>query len=138
MSNYPEQIDTNKELYEVHDNLRLVLAEDYNPGDTSIIVEDSDFIGLFPQEGIITLTEQFSDNEYKALSFFYSGISGNTIGNLELLPGFIDSFKPKQFTNITQNVMAEHHNAIKDAILAIESFAGIKMYVVKSISENLS
>ena len=37
-SNFPSTIDTDTELYSVSDGLRVRLAEDYNPGDTSITI----------------------------------------------------------------------------------------------------
>ena len=39
-SNYPTALDTNQNLYQVNDALRVVLAEDYNPGDTTITISD--------------------------------------------------------------------------------------------------
>jgi hypothetical protein len=132
LSNYPTSIDTGNELYTVHDSLRLKLAEDYEPGDTFITVEPNPTImALFPTTGIITLTEQCSEAELRAISFFYSGTTATTFTGLQLLPTFVDVAKPKRLTDVTQNVMAEHHNALKDALIAIEKFAGIKGEISK-------
>ena len=126
-SNYPVNYDTNSNLYQVRDGLRVVLAEDYNPGDTSItVLADETTMRLFSNTGIITLTEQCSDIEFRALSFSYTSRTLTTFDGLTLLSGFIDSVKPKNRTNVTQNVMAEHHNAIKDALIASQLFAGKK------------
>ena len=126
-SNYPEKIDTNDNLFQVHDALRMQLSEDYVPGDTSITVyENNTIMNQFDSTGIITLTEQCSDAELRAISFYYGSKTDITFDELELLPGFVDSAKPKNITNVTQNVMAQHHNAIKDAVIAIENMAGKK------------
>ena len=70
--NYPQSIDTDQNLFHVSDSLRVSLAEDYNPGDISIsIVGDENVIRTFDSTGIITLTEQCSEPELRALSFYY-------------------------------------------------------------------
>lgn len=124
---YPEQLDTDNNLFEVHDSLRVILAEDYSPGDTSITILDEDGVmGTFPNTGIITLTEQCSNIEDRAISFFYTSKTSTSFNGLEILPEFEDVPKFKLVTNITQNVMSRHHNHIKDAIIAIEEFLGVK------------
>lgn len=126
-SDYPEALDTDQNLYETHDSLRVVLAEDYTPGDTTIsIVGDEETIRRFPFTGIITLTEQCSEPELRAVSFYYGSRTLESFDDLEILSGFTDITKPKQITNVTQNVMARHHNSLKDAVIAIEEFVGIK------------
>jgi len=128
-SNYPEAFDTEDNLYLVHDGLRIVLSDDYTPGDTSITVQDDDdgtIMATFPDTGLITLTEQQSDIDERAISFYYSSKTDTTFDGLILLPGFDDVAKPKTITNVTQNVMASHHNAIKDAVIAIQEFVGIE------------
>jgi len=126
-SNYPNILDTNQNLYLVHDALRVVLADDYTPGDTTITVSDPHgVITRFPPTGIITLTEQCSDISVRAISFTYSGVDTTNLifQNLVLLSGFTDVSKPKRLTDVTLNVVADHHNSLKDALIAIEEFAG--------------
>lgn len=126
-TNYPEALDTDDNLFVVRDSLRVRLNADYAPGDTSITVFDEDGVmPLFPPSGLITLTEQCSDIEDRAISFFYGSKTNTTFDELELLPGFEDVPKYKSITNVTQNVMARHHNHIKDAAIAIERFLGVK------------
>jgi PKD repeat protein len=127
LSNFPIAIDTEFNLYEVHDGLRVKLAEDYSLGDTSItIYDENNVMSTFPDTGIITLTEQCSDVDLRALSFTYCSKTDTSFDGLIILDGFIDNAKPKTLTNVTLNVMAAHHNAIKDAIIAVEDFVGIK------------
>lgn len=121
---FPNAIDTDDNLFLVHDALRVRLVEDYHPGDTSIIVEGE--TTLFPPTGFITLTDQCNDLDHRALTFYYASRTRTTFDGLELLVGFKDAVKPKRLTNVTQNVMAQHHNHIKDALIAIEEFIGVK------------
>lgn len=125
MSNFPESLDTDQNLYLVHDALRVRLAENYSPGDTSITV-DADPTSTFPPTGIITLTEQCSQFDSRAISFSYSGMTSDSFTGLELLSNFTDMAKPKRITYVTMNVMAEHHEALKDALINIEHMAGKK------------
>jgi PKD repeat protein len=126
---YPDLLDSDTNLFAVHDSLRMKLIEDYNPGDTKITVS-SDFLtsSRMPESGLITLTEQCSDLDKRAISFFYNGWDETTgvISNLELLPTFVDVIKPKNITNVTVNVMAMHHNHLKNALIALQEFCGIQ------------
>ena len=126
---YPDNLDSNTNLFEVHDSLRMKLAEDYNPGDTSIKVESDLVVSTkIPTTGLITLTEQCSDIDKRAISFYYSGWDPVTgiISGLEKLPEFEDVLKQKTITNVTVNVMAMHHNYLKNALMAIQKFCGKK------------
>lgn len=124
LSNFPTSFDTNTNLYLVHDELRTTLADDYNPGDTSITVSDNPISLNFPPNGIITLTEQCSPVAQRAISFTYKGMTTTTFTGLTLLPEFTDVAKPANFTDVTMNVVAPHHDALKDGLIAIESTAG--------------
>ncbi len=130
VSNFPTTLDSDANLHTVHDGLRLRLGEDYTPGDTSITIEaseDGSFImAKFPTSGFITLTDQCSDIKKRALSFHYGSRTATAFADLTLDVGFTDVAKSKKITNILQNVMAIHHNALKDAIIAIEEFVGVK------------
>ncbi|RDJ35641.1 MAG: PKD domain-containing protein [Crenarchaeota archaeon] len=130
-SNYPTEIDSDQNLFLVHDSLRVVLAENYDPNDSVLAnrtkITVSGDISRFPDTGIITLTEQYSEVEDRAISFYYTSKTTNTFEGLIALPGFDnDTVKTKGLTNVTQNVMAEHHNAIKNAVIAVETFVGVK------------
>lgn len=128
-SNFPTDFDTNDNLFEVHDGIRFVLAEDYNPGDTTItVVPDPEVALRMPLTGLITLTEQCSDIDKRAVSFYYSAFDPDTytISGLEILSGFEDIKKPKTITNVTMNVMARHHGHLKEALKAIQDFCGVE------------
>ena len=128
-SNFPTAFDDNTNLYVVHDALRLRLLEDYNPGDTSIVCEDNRSVAdIMPPNGIITLTEQCSELEHRAISFHYNSFNPVTMtfSSLDLLDEFDDVQKPKRITNVTINVVADHHNNIKNSLINIETFIGVK------------
>lgn len=124
-SEYPNKFDTDDNLFLVHDFLRVRLLEDYNPGDKSILIEgDEEIINRFPPTGIITLTEQCSDIDKRAISLYYASKTSSSFDGLEILPEFTDVIKPKKITNVTMNVLDKHHNHLKDALIAIQKFLG--------------
>lgn len=128
-SNYPTAFDNDVNLHLVHDGLRLQLAEDYQPGDDSITVKgDATTFANWPATGILTLTEQCSEIETRAISFSYSAIDIETgvISGLVIEPEFVDGVKAKNITNVTINVTAKHHNNLKDALIATQTFIGRK------------
>ena len=131
---YPDQLDTTTNLYTVKDSAYLKLSIDYNPGDKEIVVEyDLEKTGLFPTTGIISLVEQCSDPKNRAISFYYTSFANNIFSGLTILDGFEDiEIKPKEVTVVVMNVMAEHHNALKNALIAIEKFAGARIPERKS------
>ena len=88
-SNFPTSYDTEANLFLVHDGLRVRLLEDYSPGNTTILIEgDADVIAQFPTSGLITLTEQVSDIDERAISFYYSSRTDTSFNGLEILSGF--------------------------------------------------
>ena len=118
---YPEKLDTDTNLFLVKDSLRLALLNDYNPNDKIIYANATpEDMALFPDSGIITLTEQCSDLEERAISFYYGSKDNNnqTFSNLQLLDNFPDVKKIAKATNITLNVVSQHHNNLKDALNA--------------------
>ena len=126
---FPEQYDSDLSLFAVQDALRVRLLEDYNPGDGNILVEgDSAIMARFPDTGVITLTEQCSDIDLRALSFHYTSRTTTSFDGLELLPEFssIDSIKRKRITNVTMNVVAMHHNNLKDSLISVQENLGTK------------
>lgn len=126
---YPEAFDNDENLYLVHDSIRLRLREDFNPGDTVIKGFGDAFVtSRMPSSGRITLTEQCSELDTRAVSYHYTTFDSNNVefSGLTVLPGFTEITKPKNVTNITINVMADDHNNIKDALIAVQEFAGVK------------
>jgi hypothetical protein len=52
---------------------------------------------------------------------------------LELLNGFIDTAKPKDFTNVVLNVVSQHHNVLKDAVILIQEYLELKTQAMKNL-----
>jgi PKD repeat protein len=127
MSNYPATFDTNNNLYLVRDALKIPLGADHHPGQ-NLIIADGD-ISKFPPNGIITLIDQDSPAHERAVSFHYNHRTNREFLDLELLGNSIDCFKPKKLTVITMQVMSDHREALKDAIMSIEKFLGPKHIV---------
>lgn len=127
--NFPNSFDSDLNLYLVHNCLRLRLAEDYQVGDTEIQATGDPFIvNRIPATGIITLTEQCSEIDKRATSFHYGSFNRTDMvfSDLDILDGFEDVPKPKRVTNITLNVVAPHHNNIKNSLIAIQEFCGVE------------
>lgn len=128
-SDFPKSFDDDKNLFLVHDALRVRLLEDYSPGDVSIIVEgDESVMSRFPPSGLITLTEQCEEIDKRALSFYYNSKTSTSFDELEILEEFkdIDVAKPKKATNVTMNVIDRHHNHLKDALISTQYFLGTR------------
>lgn len=126
---FPVALDTSTNLYNVADALSLPLARDYTPGDTTVFVApDPVIMAQFPDTGIITLTENCSPTEYRAVSFYYAAKDNInfTFTNLTVLDETPDVTEKKAgVTKVSMNVTAQHHNAIKNAALSIEGYLGV-------------
>lgn len=131
-SHYPEKFDNDENLYLVKDALKVPLGFDYHPGAASILVDGD--ITRFPPSGIITLVDQHSSPKERAVSLYYSSRNNREFLGLELLPDSIDAPKPKKVTFVTLQAMANHREALKDAILAIEKFLGKKHDLSEGVS----
>lgn len=123
---FPNNYDNDRTLFLVKDSLRTYLGQDYLPGDK--VIYASEDISNFPETGIITVLDQ----QNKATSFYYSGISNNYFYGLELLEDSIDEFKSKDTSIITQQVMSNHREVIKNSIIEIEKTIGMS----KDINKN--
>lgn len=123
-SKYPKELDDDTNLYLVHDALQVPLGFDYYPGQTTIVADGD--ISKFPPSGIITLLDQCSAPKERAISFHYGSRTSREFLELSLLEDSIDCIKPKKITNITLQAMADHREALKDSIIAIEKFLGKK------------
>ena len=123
-SNYPNQFDNDENLYLVYDALKIPLGIDYYPGNDSVLADGD--ISKFPPSGIITLVDQHNSPRERAISLYYESRTNREFKNLNLLSDSIDCFKPKKITYITLQAMANHREALKDAIISIEEFLGTK------------
>lgn len=128
---FPTAFDSDENLYLVHDALKIPLGFDYYPGHTNILADGD--ISKFPPSGIITLVDQHSSPKERAVSLHYGSRTNREFTELELLSDSIDCMKPKKITYITLQAMANHREALKDAIIAIENFLGKKHEVEEGL-----
>ena len=114
LSVFPEAIDSEDDLYEARNNAETLLTQSITYNGNYLVVENA---SGFPDKGLLTVGEELVYYDEKATGIFK-----------ELKRGFAGSRQNGWpiGTKISNAVMAEHHNAIKDAILNVESFIGIK------------
>jgi PKD repeat protein len=131
LSLFPQAIDSWEQLYEAK-NLSITKTSQYlSYAGEIIIVENTD---SFPDKGILKL----SLPNYVGLNselIYYNAKTSNTF--YELIRGFCsprqDQYPTAHIqsewpisTKVEAGVMAEHHNAVKDAIYNMETYLGVK------------
>ena len=120
LSLYPEAVDNKDSLYEVRNNATTVLKQSVGYSAKKIIVEDA---SGFPPQGLIRITNnKINSGEL----IYYANRTGNTFNNL--VRGFAGSRQDlwNLGSSVTNSVSAEHHNAVKDAIIKTEINLGLK------------
>lgn len=112
LSVFPQAIDSTNELYEAKNNAETTLSRSLTYSADFVVVEDN---SSFPSKGLIRIDDE--------LIYYSTKTSGIFKG---LKRGFAGSKQQshKSGTKISHGVMAEHHNACKDAILNIQSYLG--------------
>jgi PKD repeat protein len=123
LSVFPTELDTKETLYEVSNNAVVPLKQTLTHSGKVIIVEDT---SLFPDNGIVRIGSAPGEpGPYEMI--YYSYKTGNTFR--DLIRGFAGSkhgFWTASNSYVSNSVDAEHHNAIKDAIINIQTDLGIK------------
>jgi len=121
LSLYPTVKDTKASLYEAKNLSITSLRQSLTFNSKFVIVEDT---SAFPANGIIHVGK--NPGEAGAGELIYYGKKTTTVFK-DLIRGFAtskQSYWPAG-APVTSGVMAEHHNAVKDAILKIERNLGI-------------
>lgn len=120
LSIFPEALDSKDTLYEAKNNAVTVLKQTLTFSSQSVIVDDA---SAFPSKGLIRVgPPPGKPGNYELI---YYGQRSNSIFS-KLVRGFAGSIRT-QFSSgasVSNAVMAEHHNAIKDAILNIQAKLG--------------
>lgn len=116
LSVFPEAQDSKETLYEAKNNAETVLTQSLSYNGKYIIVENNDG---FPDQGLIKVGSGEGELVYYALK-----AKGVFKG---LIRGFAGSRQNPwpAGSSVGNAVMAEHHNAIKDAIIQIEKNIGV-------------
>lgn len=123
LSIYPEAIDDKEILYEATNNSWIVLKQTLSYSSNVIIVEDTTG---FPNKGILRVGPPPGDSgTYEMI--YYDLKTSNTFTTLKR--GFAGSRQNVWYAGkayVSNAVAAEHHNAIKDALINIEQNLGTK------------
>jgi len=113
LSIFPEAIDTKSTLYEVRNDAQTFLTQTVTYSGKFLVVNDA---SAFPPEGLIRVGTEL---------MYYRSRTNTVFNNLKR--GFAGSRRDGWTTGtiVGNAVMAETHNALKDAILNIEKDLGI-------------
>ena len=123
LSLYPEAIDDKEVLYEATNNSWIVLKQTLSYSSNVIIVEDTTG---FPAKGILRIGPPPGESGIYEM-IYYNSKTNNTFTDLKR--GFSGSRQNVWYAGkayVSNAVAAEHHNAIKDALIKIEQNLGIK------------
>lgn len=121
LSVFPEALDDKEILYQPTNNAETVLVAGLSFNGRNIIVADA---SKFPSNGTLRLSEKNGNGNYELI--FY-GKRTNTVFS-DLQRAYAGSIQNTWLsgTIVGNAVDAEHHNALKDAIINIETKLGLK------------
>jgi PKD repeat protein len=121
LSIYPIALDDKTILYDARNNAEVKLKQSLTYTGKHIVVDDAT---MFPENGLIRLGPK--SGEQGNAELIYYGKRTNSVFS-DLIRGFAGSRQSTwsaSTTFVAASVMAEHHNAIKDAIINIEKRLG--------------
>jgi len=123
LSIYPEAIDNKSTLHEAKNNAKTKLKQTLTFNTKIIIVDSTEG---FPDEGLLRIGhDEGIAGEYELVS--YTLKTENTFRSVKR--GFGGSKQNTWYVGdiyVTAAVMAEHHNAVKDAVIQIEQNLGLE------------
>lgn len=123
LSLFPETLDDFDSLYRATNNSKIPLKQSLTFSGARIIVEDT---SGFPSTGILRVGPDIGvAGDYEMI--FYGRKTNNTFENLQR--GFAGSVHRNWSTTgifVSNAVLAEHHNAIKDALINMEINCGVR------------
>jgi PKD repeat protein len=121
LSLFPEAIDDKDSLYEVRNNAQTLLKQSLTYSAKNIVVEDA---SIFPPQGLLRIGPPAGEEGLAEI--IYYGSRTNTVFT-DTIRGFVGS-RQNQWnagSHVLNAVAAEVHNAIKDAIINIETYVGV-------------
>ena len=125
LSLFPEALDDFESLYRATNNSKIPLKQTLTFNSKRIIVDDT---SAFPPSGILRVGPDVGViGEYEMV--YYHSKTSNTFENL--IRAFAGSKQRKwsaQESFVSNAVVAEHHNAIKDALINMETNCGVKEF----------
>lgn len=123
LSLYPEALDDKDSLFEAANNAVSLLKQTLTYNGKSIVVEDT---SAFPEKGELRIGPLPGESGNYEL-VYYGKKTKNTFQNLKR--GFAGSRQTRWLARkawVSNAVFAEHHNAVKDAVINIEQNVGVK------------
>lgn len=133
LSVYPEARDNKSILYEATNNAETVLKQSLSYAGKYVIVDSTD---QFPDSGLLRVGSP-PGKPGSAELIFYARKTSTTFQGL--VRGFAGS-RTNQWPSgswVTSGVMAEHHNAVKDAILQLQRFLGVRSFPEENSLNNI-
>jgi len=124
LSIYPQALDDTETLYEARNNAETTLKQSMTYNARNIVVEDA---AAFPPNGLVRVGPKGGVPGMAEL-VYYGKKNGNIFG--DLIRGFAGSRQNQWGAGayVSNAVMAEHHNALKDALLNIERNIGSRVF----------
>lgn len=123
LSIFPEALDDEEILYEAVNNAETMLKQTLSYNGKVIIVDDT---SGFTAKGQIRLGPPPGEAGMFEL-VYYNNKTTNTFQDLKrAFSGSIQNVWPATTTHVTNAVVADHHNGIRDAIINIEEDLGIE------------
>ncbi len=118
LSIFPQMVDSKATLFDARNSAEATLRHSITPSSKYIIVDNA---SAFPDNGILRITD---GNAWE--SIYYHRKVGNQFHSLHR--GYLKTNQAKWLTGalVSCPVMAEHHNALKDAVIKIEKTIGTK------------
>jgi len=125
LSLFPEALDDKHVLFEATNNSFVSLKQTFTYNGKTIIVEDT---SSFPDKGELRIGPLPGEaGEYELI--YYNKKTSNTFQQLRRgYAGSKINFWPAVKSWVSNSVVAEHHNAIKDAIINMEVDLGVKEF----------
>ena len=120
LSLFPESYDSRYQLYEARNNCQTTLSQSLTYAASFVVVDNND---NFPNSGLIRVGPPAGQTGAAEIIYYDKKTSG-VFKNL--IRGFAGSRQNPwpMGSNVTGAVFAEHHNAVKDALINIETNLG--------------
>ena len=122
ISVFPNSVDNRESLYEARNKAETKLVRGLPFSATRIFVEDA---SAFPPRGLIRIGPNPGEAGNAEL-IYYDNRTDTSFSNL--MRGFAGSVRTQWGSDavVSNAVMAEHHNAVKDALLNTEAYLGVQ------------
>jgi PKD repeat protein len=123
LSVFPAVLDSKDVLYYVSNNSSTILKQTLPYNGQTVIVEDT---SGFPEQGVIRIGPSLGDTRFELI--YYDKKVGNTFQNLKRgYAGSAQTYWASKLNYVTGPVAADHHNALKDAVINMETDLGISV-----------